>query len=243
MLRLILPSLLMLSLACTSEPGSDTGDATTTTGDPTTSGEVCTPGQESCACTDAGVCLEGLACLSNRCVMLPDGSTSGSTEAQESGTTMALDESSTSSSSEDSSTGAAESSSSSSTTATFPECEVSGTYCEAGTATMFTCVQGTWFEHLDCGEACAVDGWATGTCDPELETTCVCDGFGDAACDIGTQAFCTCLPELGAGSCDDDDIENVYLNCFSGSWDYVECFGAYLIDGVIDCNAASAGCL
>jgi hypothetical protein len=241
MLRFIILSLLMLPLACTSEPGSDASETdATTTGDPTTSGDLCTPGQESCPCMDEGLCVEGLVCLSERCVMLPDGSTSGSTEAQESGTTMALDESSTSSSSEDSSSGAAESSSS--TTSTFPECEVSGTYCEAGTATMFTCVQGLWFEHLDCVETCAEDGWATGACDPELETTCACDGFGDATCEIGAQAYCTCLPELGGGSCDEADIENFYFHCFDGSWPDIECFGTYLIDGVIDCNAAQQGC-
>ena len=143
MLRFILPSLLMLSLACQSDAASDPSDTddATTTGTPTTTGEVC-----------------------------------------------------------------------------------------------------TWFEHLDCVEECAEEGWATGTCDAELEEACVCDGFGDAACDIGTQAYCTCLPELGAGSCDDADIETVYLNCFSGSWDYVECFGTYFMDGVIDCNAAQLGC-
>ena len=230
-------------IACSTDGGSssgETGDASTTATDPTTGGEICYAGHESCPCTPEGLCLTGLECLSNVCVVRPDGSSSGTPEPEESsGTTMALDgsTSSTAVSSEES----GESSSGSGTTIIPPECEGETVQCVARGDTLQTCVDGSWVD-TSCTDSCTAVGWSTGTCNPETELDCTCDGYADAECEAGMVTYCYCYAVFTGEECPASDQENLYLSCFDGTAPEVGCFASYY-GAAIDCDAAVNGCL
>jgi hypothetical protein len=83
----ILVSLALLFGACkdgdegaTETAGTSSGSTSTA---PVTSGDDCSPGIEGCPCTEEGLCIVGLLCLSDLCVEPPPPMTSGPMEGGE----------------------------------------------------------------------------------------------------------------------------------------------------------------
>ncbi len=82
----ILPLTLLLC-ACKDGGEAPTEAASTTTADSTsdaspTSGDECSPGLEGCPCTDNGLCIVGLLCLSDLCVEPPPPMTTGPEDSE-----------------------------------------------------------------------------------------------------------------------------------------------------------------
>jgi hypothetical protein len=93
----------------------------------------------------------------------------------------------------------------------------------------------------DCDAACADYGFASGEVDGE---DCLCDDPTDAACFNGMSGICVCDESVGS-PCSNDDMFNIYVNCFQdndGVREPVTCVNSYIVDDTIDCDAAYAGC-
>jgi hypothetical protein len=196
-------------------------------------GPTCTPGYEGCPCA-AGLCLMGLACYSDLCVMAPDPTTSTSIDPDSSSGATGT-ESSTGDTSSDS--GPAESSSESSSTGPVAECMPDETACAEG---MYqTCVDGSW-QNETCNDVCAPNGYASSGCADAL--TCLCDQPTDDHCNLGVTALCFCIEQSGS-SCSADDETSFYDTCFDGSEPAVGCFADLVMNNTIDCNVAIDTCL
>ena len=241
-------SALWLVLACGStaqSPGPDTE-----TGPGSSSGVVgstsdgssegaCIPGYEACACTPEGLCLMGLQCLSDLCVEMPAGDTSGAAESTgAAASTTGTDDTTTANDSSSSSSGGGESSS---TGEPPPVCPDGDTFCAAGTENLSTCVDGQWVEST-CTEHCAALAYDQGTCDDATQQGCICSEPNDADCSLGVAALCYCYEVYGS-SCDQDMQDTFYATCVDDSDPSVACFGAHVIQGGIDCEMAIADCL
>lgn len=213
------------------ESGVDTTSAPPA-GDGSSTGEhpaVCPPGYEGCACTSDGLCLSGLACLSNLCV---DPGTAAETSAadastgNDAGTTTGADGTTT--------TG----DESSSTTEPEPECLEADNYC--ADSQLQTCVGGFW-QVSTCEEHCLLTGYHATGC--ENSDGCHCEGFADDVCEEASYNLCVCA-DLDFGlPCNQDQWNEFYDQCFQELNEYVECFYDYPITTPADCAPAEATCL
>lgn len=231
--------------ACGDAPANDEGttgvDADSSTGEPS-----CTPGYEGCPCAD-GVCLAGLSCFSDFCVMADDPDTasasSGSVDPDDGTTAMPGTEDAEGSSSDDAigpegTTDGESSDAESSTTAPPIECTPEETAC--ADETYQTCVDGAW-QDAACDDVCAATGYASSGCADDV--SCLCDEPTDTNCQNGAAGYCFCVEEAGAGTCTEDDYVGFYEGCFDGTVPEIDCFGGYVMNGQIDCQAAIDGCL
>jgi hypothetical protein len=226
------------ALACAAsndvEPPGDTATGTESSG-----GGACIPGYEGCACA-AGECLQGLQCLSDLCVMVPDVGES-STDDEASASSSGTEPESESSGMEpltDTSTGAdAATTGESSTTEIAPECMPDEVACEEGS--LSTCVDGAWTEET-CTDVCAATGYFDMGCADAA--TCLCEGFSDPTCEAGVTNYCACYEVYVGMPCDAGQIAAYYGGCFDGSDPQaVACFADY--PGIESCDAAVQACL
>lgn len=99
------------------------------------------------------------------------------------------------------------------------------------------CAEGEW-ERVTCDDLCELDGYTSTGCTGDQ---CSCDGFADESCFVGADAMCACLDAIGE-PCTQDDFLFLYDECWTGDF-AVFCYGLYVDDGYVDCQAAAEVCL
>lgn len=186
---------------------------------------VCVPGWEGCPCFEDERCIEGLMCLSNHCVLVPDASSSEGDTADEA-TTESSGDATDASSSDESSTG-------------LPDvCYDDDTYCDDDE--LQTCVDGQW-EIVDCEDMCAGTGYSSAGC--EQAETCTCDVHSDAVCDNAAYQHCLCIDALyGEVLCSPEQLEMEYQACFADTTPANTCWSQYNVQLIEDCEMAVAEC-
>ncbi|HWB79190.1 MAG TPA: hypothetical protein VG755_29720 [Nannocystaceae bacterium] len=200
-----------------------------TSDDPSTSGahdDTCVPGWEGCPCFEDARCIEGLMCLSNHCVLVPDAGSSEGDATDATTTESSGDPTDASSSEESSSTG-------------LPDvCYDDDTYCDDDE--LQTCVDGQWVV-VDCEDACALTGYSSAGC--EQAEACSCDVHSDEVCDNAAYQHCICIDALyGVVSCTSAQLELEYQACFADTTPANTCWSQYDVQTIEDCEMAVAEC-
>jgi hypothetical protein len=125
-----------------------------------------------------------------------------------------------------------------------------GDDCDPGETTcslnqLRACEDGRFSRSYSCGDICRAGALDSAGCD---DHTCRCieppggTPVSDQTCDLGATAYCFCS-ELAGMPCNEDDQFYYYQYCLQQPTTPYECMASYVVDGTIDCEAATAACI